>query len=823
MVNKRLVRKILSTLSAIVISVTTINSIPFSQIVKASEDNNDYINEKYLTETDEKNIGGAIAYGDGLILISNIKSYSQSGMLDDTYNLTEDTELKFVDINGNNHTISNKDENGNKKYDSIYGTLTDAYYTYLIVGKDGKASLIDDDGNKVQVGNNLEYDKIGLYRDGNGKIIYKLINYCYDDKNLFDIELVGEDGNIIFNLEKCKDFYCYKQFSNTSTDSLRDNYFIAMTGNDNKGYLINSDGEILYETQADYVSFDSYLNYGCFRYNGIYTYYNLNNGKVINSHKQLYRNNTSNQFGLYYTLTDEAYVGYDIDFNEVKIIPGAYQKVQLIWQKLMLTDLNGMSNIYDIDGNLFFEQDVKVENSSYPKSGLLIKDSNNQEIIIYDNGNKRISLNEIRTVADNKLSEMNYDIANIKQCAYKMKYYGIDFTYTFADETEKVTISISYESDYKELFSSNQNDENNRIEDDSRYIVNDNEIVKRISDKCYHIFELIDKDILDEYGSSRACKYRLLRSYYMDNGNLKIKVPNTNYYTDSISTTNRTVYLYNEDGILYGLDEQGEIVDKYLERVRSFTFGDSGMEGLYCNIRLKGSVIAGKITVTDKKGRVIYNEEAYSLHKPFRGFLNYGYMNILGKKIISYDGEVVVESLQIFDTYQNNGLAYVLINGKLYKLKNLLVNKLEDIISSETGINIIHADDESRTKLLTGIEDNKLVGDIKNTLNNTNVKIVDKDGNELSDTEKLGTGFKVQLFIGNEVTDSAVAVIKGDVDGTGTIDVLDMEAIQKSILGIGDKLSGAYKEAASLSGGEDITVLDMEVIQKDILGIQKIN
>ena len=50
-----------------------------------------------------------------------------------------------------------------------------------------------------------------------------------------------------------------------------------------------------------------------------------------------------------------------------------------------------------------------------------------------------------------------------------------------------------------------------------------------------------------------------------------------------------------------------------------------------------------------------------------------------------------------------------------------------------------------------------------------------------------------------------------------------MEAIQKSILGIGDKLSGAYKEAASLTDGADITVLDMEAIQKDILGIQKIN
>ena len=47
--------------------------------------------------------------------------------------------------------------------------------------------------------------------------------------------------------------------------------------------------------------------------------------------------------------------------------------------------------------------------------------------------------------------------------------------------------------------------------------------------------------------------------------------------------------------------------------------------------------------------------------------------------------------------------------------------------------------------------------------------------------------------------------------------------LQKTILGIGDKLSGAYKEAASLTDNDDITVLDMEVIQKDILGIQKIN
>ena len=817
MVNKRLVRKILSTLSAIVISVTTINLIPFSQIVKALDDNNDYINEKYLTETDEKNIGGAIAYGDGLVLISNIdkKSNPGYGIFADTYNLTDDSELKFVDINGNNHTISNKDENGNKKYDSIYGTLTDAYYTYLIVGKDGKASLIDDDGNKIEVGKNPEYDKIGLYRDGNGKIIYKLINYCYDDKNLFDIELVGEDENIIFNLEKCKYFYS----CNTSTGSSGDNYFIAMTVEDNKGYLINSDGEIIYETQAEYVSSNSYLNYGCFRYNGIYTYYNLNSGKIINSTKALDRKyGVPKEFGLGYMLTDKAYIGYDADLNEVITIPGTYKTVGYIGANLVLTNSDGVGNIYNIDGKPLFEHDVKVENSYY-SSVILIKDSNNnQESIVYDNGNKFISLSEVKAVADSKLSEMNYDITNIKGYSYGMSSdHNMDYIYRFNDGTANVSISVTYESDYKEalLVSSK------KIEEDDIHIDNDSEVVRCVSDECYHVFELVDKEITDEYGRLTTCKYRLSRTYYIDKGNMEIKYQIRNYYTNSIKYS---IKLYDEDGIIYGLDVYGNATDKFKEGMYNFTFGDSGIKGLQYNIRANAaSGLAGGITITGRNGEVIYEEEGYSISKPFRNLFNCGYMNFSGYRIQAYSGEVAIRSSQYFRVYQNNGLAYVLINGQLYKLKNLLVNKLEDIISSETGINIIQTDDESQTKLLTGIEDNKLVGDVKNTLNSTNVKIVDKDGNELSDTEKLSTGSKVQLFNGNQIADSAVVVIKGDVDGTGTIDVLDMEAIQKSILGIGDKLSGAYKEAASLSGGEDITVLDMEVIQKDILGIQKIN
>ena len=50
-----------------------------------------------------------------------------------------------------------------------------------------------------------------------------------------------------------------------------------------------------------------------------------------------------------------------------------------------------------------------------------------------------------------------------------------------------------------------------------------------------------------------------------------------------------------------------------------------------------------------------------------------------------------------------------------------------------------------------------------------------------------------------------------------------MEEVQKSILGIGEGLTGAYNEAARLTGKDKISVLDMEAIQKNILGLEMIN
>lgn len=60
--------------------------------------------------------------------------------------------------------------------------------------------------------------------------------------------------------------------------------------------------------------------------------------------------------------------------------------------------------------------------------------------------------------------------------------------------------------------------------------------------------------------------------------------------------------------------------------------------------------------------------------------------------------------------------------------------------------------------------------------------------------------------------------VTGDVDGDGEMNVLDMEKIQKSLLGIGP-LTTLQQRAARMTGSDEISIFDMERIQKCLIGL----
>lgn len=92
--------------------------------------------------------------------------------------------------------------------------------------------------------------------------------------------------------------------------------------------------------------------------------------------------------------------------------------------------------------------------------------------------------------------------------------------------------------------------------------------------------------------------------------------------------------------------------------------------------------------------------------------------------------------------------------------------------------------------------------------------VIYNEQNELvEEGEELLTGY--QLVLGSERYN---IIVLGDSSGDGRIDVLDMEMVQKHILGL-TKMENAHLSAALLYNGESVSVLDMEIIQKSILGL----
>jgi len=110
------------------------------------------------------------------------------------------------------------------------------------------------------------------------------------------------------------------------------------------------------------------------------------------------------------------------------------------------------------------------------------------------------------------------------------------------------------------------------------------------------------------------------------------------------------------------------------------------------------------------------------------------------------------------------------------------------------------------TKVVLGTTASSIKGNITTTYTE---KLVNVSGTVLNDTDKVGTGTKVQILNGTDVLQEYTIVIYGDINGDGTIDVVDLLMLKRKLT---NKLVlGEYSNKAaniSKTGGEpDVTDL----------------
>jgi hypothetical protein len=121
---------------------------------------------------------------------------------------------------------------------------------------------------------------------------------------------------------------------------------------------------------------------------------------------------------------------------------------------------------------------------------------------------------------------------------------------------------------------------------------------------------------------------------------------------------------------------------------------------------------------------------------------------------------------------------------------------------------------------ITGVREKTAVSDFLNSFINTNLTLLDKNGKPYA-REICGTGMKICLYDGSTLLDSVTLVVKGDLDGDGTISPIDYLLLKKYYQR-NLQLNDTQLQAGYLYDMNEISPITILRLKRHILGFYNI-
>ena len=796
----------------------------------ADETTEPYVNSRYVEEIGDGHYSTGVAYDKGIVLVSNItdSTYADKTNLTDKISLSAESTFAFVDKDGIDHVLENKDENGNKRFDEIYGSLTQGYYKNNIVGKDSKLGVINDEGNFIKFNGQELFDDIYMYNADGVGYVYGLEQYT--SNNVFDYTVVDESGKTLFVINDCTKVRVFSKYIGQEYTA----FFLLFEKADGTSTLMDFSGKVWHDgehcTNGNVIYITGNTMSVVLFFDNSYGYYNYSTGEKFEKEGTL-KSTYANSKTQYIAVNSGQTIIYDSEMNEQFTLEGEYYGLGSInttgngKSLYILYDSNNKTvNILNKDGSKWFDSDSEILSnpSLYSGEGGIFTLSDKASYFVSDGGDIKIKLSDLQNKAADKLYEMTGS-KRTTRVSYFTADFGMIFTFTMNEDGKQHSVIATKSSGYSEF---EYIDEGLNGQNYGGSSLTSWGIVYRS--------ETVDKDITLPSGKVVNCTGKLMKAYnrYKDTME-EIEIPLT-LYISKYGT------FYSENGYVYRLTADGFIYDtKNNPSQNTESKYEINDMGTYIYSYYDGDQRKYKLCDNnDKEINVgldeLYNNSNYTsiylstftFYGKTTGYVTVSYYDNLNKKRITkaynYLGEYVMD-ISSFRGYYSGHAGYIYFaNNSAYRFKDIskALNDSELKEDSTIKIGTIKGTEE---KAFSGLKENSTIEDIRKELPKLNITVIDSNGDELAASKPVGTGCKIQVVKDGKVIDTATVVVKGDTDGSGTIDVLDMEAVQKSILGIGEGLSGAYNEAARLTGNDTVSVLDMEAIQKNILGLEKIN
>ena len=124
--------------------------------------------------------------------------------------------------------------------------------------------------------------------------------------------------------------------------------------------------------------------------------------------------------------------------------------------------------------------------------------------------------------------------------------------------------------------------------------------------------------------------------------------------------------------------------------------------------------------------------------------------------------------------------------------------------------------------------DNATVASLKSDLKNESVQVhIYRDGEELSDGEKVGTGCVVQYVASEDpmlVYESVTVILYGDVNGDGVIDDADYDLMKQDSVSSTPAIdSGVFETAADLNNDGVVDCFDAAILNLQLAGVKDLD